>query len=152
MKLMMRMRCAVASDERSERDCGRSAYAARHQVEDGGVDARSRRHVHLLLVLEPEIAQEARQQGANPALRHHGNGHQAFRAGDVAAQDGVGNSQHQHAIGPAEGDFVVAGRVAQGEVTGAEARFASVLAIDAFAFHLQVQEEQRRACAGHVCA
>jgi hypothetical protein len=70
----------------------------------------------------------------------------------VAAQDGVGNAQHQHAIRAAEGDFVMPSAVAQREVAGTEAGLAAVLAIDAFAFHLQVQEEQRAARTSHVRA
>ena len=57
-----------------------------------------------------------------PLLRNHRYGHQAFGTGDVPAQDGVRDAQHQHAIGAAKGDFVVPRAVAEREVAGAEAR------------------------------
>jgi hypothetical protein len=61
------------------------------------------------------------------------------------------DAEHQHAVGATKGDLVVTGAVAEREVTGTGAPRA-VLAVDAFAFHLQVQEEQRAARARHVRA
>ena len=53
---------------------------------------------------------------------------------------------------PREYALVVAGAVAECEITGFQMRLAAILAADAFAFQLQMQKEQRTARACHVRA
>jgi hypothetical protein len=99
-----------------------------------------------------KLRRKRESRAHTPLLRSHRDGHQALGAGDVAAQDGVGMPSTSMRLAPPKAISIVAGGVAQREVAGAETRFAPVLAIDAFTFHLQVQEEQRLSGAGHVCA
>jgi hypothetical protein len=123
-----------------------------HQVEDRVVDADRGWHIEILLVFEPEIAQEARQQGTDTAGGRHRNRDQGFGARDVPAKDSVRDAKDQHAIRVAEGDFVIAGAVEEREIRRPEARFAAILAAGAFAFHLQMQEEEGRPGPGNVLA
>ncbi len=81
-----------------------------------------------------------------------GNGCEALGAADLTPQRGGGNPQDQHAVGAGEHHFVAAGAVAEREVAGAQYGLAPVLAADALALELQMQEEHRVPGARHMRA
>jgi hypothetical protein len=59
----------------------------------------------------------------------------------MPAQFGVRDADDQHAIGTREDDLVLPRAIAERKVARLQARFTTVLSVDAFPFHLQLQKE-----------